>query len=255
MSPSQASDDAGLAPSTYVRLCALLGLEPRDVPPTERPKHLPSWLIPALVATEGACVRLRRWWTAGQPDADPEHITFAGDEEIRRAAVHVLTRVPACVRYHAVSSTLIVGVGRSSVGWQQTAPQLPSPADEPLGVVCVSGHAVDDVNLHAIVAHELAHQWLISPGTARAPQQTAEEQQARAYHVTLACQLDRLQELYAGPMRAEREACALAAAWGFKGLAVDGDTQARYARRRVEDEAAQVARTAGVGPWREAAQR
>jgi hypothetical protein len=122
-----------------------------------------AWLTDALVRTDGARARLRRWVDAGRPDP-PAHCLagFLGPERgIFNAFERAVARIPAPpVRWFVARNVVGVGVGDRANGWVITWPtSLTTGADEALQLAAV-GDAPNAEELESTIAHELVHCWL-----------------------------------------------------------------------------------------------
>lgn len=207
---------------------------PAALGPLDRERLAPPWASDAMIATDTARMRFRRWHAAGEPDAEPEDaLAFAGDDAMRDAVVNVLRRLPQCARHHVATTALVVAIGRTAAGVWQTAPKLPTNNNnEPLGLIAIA-HDPDESELAAVIAHECAHSWLSPPGVPCDAREATESRAVRACYLRLGAQIGRLDDVAAPLQRDERLASRLAGAWGFTGRAADPDRNAQLVRRRV----------------------
>jgi len=227
----------------YYRFCAVLNLQPlRDPMPPARLKQIPEWMSSELIITEHARVRLKRWLAAGSPDADPAHVVYGGDHDVRVEVVHVLSRVPPPVLVHILTTTLVIGVGETDGGWWDVAPApLPQPTSEPLCIIALAWptyiqdrtDAIEE--LRGIAAHEMAHGWLCKPRRPSVPTEYAAEKLEHETYIELASKVGSIEEVIAPGVTNEQQAAQLATVWGFRGAGTDHTHQMRAARRRVLD--------------------
>lgn len=210
-----------------------------QVPERELARGNPPWFMSALVATTDAQARLRRWAAQGGfdqglmfPDDIARRLRFAGDEEIRVRVIAVLGDVAPPVRDHLLETTLVVGVGQSSCGWVAKAPE-PGPR---LRIMALCG-VRDDGQARAVIAHEIAHTWLLPDPPAAAGDDVDRD---RPNTMTLAAEWGQLDHLERICVRDERLAAQLAHAWGFRGPATDAERCARAEQRDFRARAAML---------------
>jgi hypothetical protein len=150
--------------SDVARLAAQLGIEMPDrvlCSPTARREALPPWLTPAFVATEPARQKLAAWIAAGKPDAPTpadalvtqQHI---GDELLAHAIARTLSALPAPLGHYAVGHCQFISVGASIRGF--CAPHV---SHERPWLIVLSTAGQDVPLFEAVVAHEVAHAWLL----------------------------------------------------------------------------------------------
>jgi hypothetical protein len=205
----------------------------------ELAKGEPGWLCPALAATVAARDRLASWCAGGglqrvaPSEAEIERaVQFVGDEEVLPLVSRVLARVPPPVRDHSLTNAWIVGVGRSTHGYVALAPpQRLAERDEPLKLVVLAVAGLRDDDACSLIAHELAHHWLLR-WSAPASATVTTVAEAREHHdrlLTFARDWDVLPQVLAPIERDEREAAELCRVWGFEGIGSDSDDRVRGA--------------------------
>jgi hypothetical protein len=210
---------AGVGRSDYVRFCRTLGLEPDErLSPVARATHLPTWLSGALIATEAASHKLRAWarqtaraaWSEpGDPAAVLVALRAFGDPVMPHEIARALCRVPAPVRDYVLGAVTFVCVGRSFAGWCGAWPEPSTP-----WLVVLSARD----RLEGLVAHEIAHAWLMPEPAAGDRLRSAFAQHAidvtPLAKVPAAARVDVLAER-AAACRSSR-AAALLDAWGIQ---------------------------------------
>jgi hypothetical protein len=197
----------------------------------------PSWLTWELVATPSARIKLfdwietapAPWWEAATMSRDEalQWIDYAGDTLVLGALLDVLAAVPRPVAEHVTAACNIVGTGAQT--WGMCAlPSVPRP-----WTVTVSPGPQGDL-AHAVIAHELAHVWLLPRPGADQRRPSVVEDLARASlrveHCKTEAQVAGLRRFRSDGARDEAEADALAASWGFPVRR----SEARRSQRRKE---------------------
>jgi hypothetical protein len=138
--------------------------------PARRRAALPPWLVPELVATDAARVKLDAWFDRGMPDAPAaEELlgseTFIGDEIANHSAARTIAAMPPPIACYVAAQCRVLVLGAQMLGFCSA----PIQTDRPWLLAIV---ARDSVELfESIVVHEAAHAWLLpepAPGT-RAP--------------------------------------------------------------------------------------
>jgi hypothetical protein len=239
-------------------------------------KAVAPWLVPEMLATEAARERLLRWAKGGgllEPDT-PEarraiiaRIPFVGDDMLQPLVEQALQQLPPPVLDHVRRHGLLLPVGLSCGGFAALEP-TPEPDAVEVRRLLVLHYAApagrlalarlvrrwprlerwfragtikcsDDVFL-ALVAHEVAHNWLLAapPPAERRPRAEAIEQHDRL--IEYATKWGLLHRVIDPRAQDEHQAERLAYAWGFA-QATRGDACARNARREVLAEAAAIA--------------
>lgn len=232
------SAPAGLALTEYTTYCELLGQVPNPaLTPLERAAAIPTWLIPELVCTEAARMRLRRWADCGRPAlsrrAVARDVVVLGLARIRSMLVAAVRRTPPPVAHYLVHHTWIVGGGQGLLGWVQQAPRPPAGA---LQLVWLDGK-LDPGGVWSVAGHEFAHAWLLATAPADQVPTLHERERAARAPARLAAKWGRpdllateRQRQLRALRRDEIEAARLAAAWGFSGAAAEADHCAETAR-------------------------
>lgn len=135
-----------------------------------------------LLATPAARQRLQRWVEAGRPDADPERVTFIGEDngQVEDAVHRVLVAAPAPVRWHVVRFVTVIGLGANVAGFCAVRPpRLPrAPHGERPMLVVIAAVGCNEAELEGLAAHELAHSWL-EKGARRPPKATTKTKAER----------------------------------------------------------------------------
>jgi hypothetical protein len=183
----------------------------------------PAWLRDELILTAAGRERLMAW-AAGCADvqrpslpaaAIRARIVYVGDPEILDVIASAMARIPPPVCDTVLDQALFVGVGRSAKAWASVSP---ASSEARPAIIAISGAQRNDNELATTVAHECGHAWLHTPWNGERNQTTAERRafvEDRAFdgvpaelvtHVVQCC---------------ERQAAALARAWGFTGRAAD----------------------------------
>jgi hypothetical protein len=212
-------EERGLGFLEYHRYCRLLGIEPAAGTPAARAEHVPAWLCPALVATEGAEANLRAW-AAATPDVcaaqTPDAATILaeldayGDEFAPHLIAGVLAKLPAPVVAYVRDAVTFVAVGYAVLGFAG-----PAPPPRPWQIV-LGGLGDDAERFERLVAHEAAHVWLIHApiGPLKRAFYADVIRSTPMVEVPPAARA-RVEAHRRAEARDERQAIALAAAWGF----------------------------------------
>jgi hypothetical protein len=195
-----------------------------DGGPAARRDSLPAWLIPELVSTRPACEKLRGWLDRHTAPATPltpgdvlARIQFCGDEVLAHLTARLLAeRLPPPVCQYAIDRVTFLGVGFQKLGL--CGPPLPSQGRPWL--ISLSAHRTDDPSdVDDLVAHEIAHAWLLEePGAAVVSRtafwhQTVLRLPMADVPADVEAQVRQQRRLSA---RDETEARRLTRAWGFK---------------------------------------
>lgn len=118
-----------------------------------------AWLTDALVSTDAAQARLRRWAEAGCP-SPPAHaaVGLVGAEPGMFATItRTLERLPPPVRWHVARTVVVVAIGDRARGSMEQWPTVfRANPDEALQLVILSAGP----DLESVTAHEIAHTWL-----------------------------------------------------------------------------------------------
>jgi hypothetical protein len=249
---------AGPSRTTWMLYEELLGLAPfGSLTPEERAAAIPDWMNPCMIATPHAEARLRRWVEAGgmkEPDSLDRRreligdIWTVGDEGLRVCLHEALERLPPPVLQHLVYNAGIATLGVSVRGWCLTRWPHEGQIEGTQWLIAefkassVPNEVPSSEEFMATVGHEAAHAWLLPPMPLQAPPLTDGERAAgRDHHARLlACAhewglVGQVSERFEEP---ERQAGALARAWGFRGAAADGDGCARGLRAHMKARAA-----------------
>lgn len=128
----------------------------------------PDWCSWELCATEPARDRLRAWvdetpepWQA-MSEAEIRVAlwgNFYGDELVRLIAAKVISQLPMPVADYTLKNVAFLAVGASVRGWAGAPPAL--YAGRRPWLVVLGAWAAADTTLPQLIAHELAHCWLI----------------------------------------------------------------------------------------------
>ena len=188
----------------------------------ERMSGGPEWCSWELVATATARERLRSWivstprpWrsTADQEARNALWDHFYGDEVARLVTARVISTLPPPVVAYLLSRVTFLAVGAGSRGW---AGGLIEPDPDRPWLVVLSARGAIDKTLPLLVAHELAHCWLL--GEPSKPLRDSFEHytikqtslaDVKPEHQPKVVQVRRRYD------RHEVEACALADCWGY----------------------------------------
>ena len=136
----------------------------------ERMAGGPEWLAWELVATTTARERLRSWIVeTPQPwrsMSDPEARNalwdqFFGDDLGRLVAARVISAMPPAVQAYVIARVTFLAVGARARGW---AGGPINTGDRPWLVV-LSARGEVDTTLPGLIAHEVAHCWLLGEPT------------------------------------------------------------------------------------------
>jgi hypothetical protein len=183
----------------------------------------PGWLRDELILTAAGHARLMAWAAVCDDVQRPnlpaavirQRIVYVGDSEILDVITLALARIAPPVCDTVLAQALFVGVGRSANAWVSVSP---AASESKPAIIAISGVQRNDNELATTVAHECAHAWLHTPWNGERNHTTAERRafvEDRAFdgiptrfvaHVVQCC---------------ERQAAALARAWGFTGRAAD----------------------------------
>jgi hypothetical protein len=176
------------------------------------------WASDALVATDASRARLGRWFAAGRQRPSVDAVPFVGDNMLTAGTRGVLARLPAPVLDHVRRNAVVLTVGRSCAGFCAVLPAPAADASEARRLLVCQW--TDDVAFESVVAHEICHHWLeAAPSADHAPRTEAATLDARDDRealLALAREWDLLPRLTDPAERAERQACRLAEAWGFR---------------------------------------
>lgn len=188
-----------------------------------------AWLTEALIPTDAARERLRRWAAAGclAPDHDALNVLHSDAREVIEDACR---RLPDCVADHLVRNVYVAVVGRESGGWVTSLPALPSATEAPQILVVQASD--DDAETAGVFAHEAAHAWLslkiydhadlVSTVPARRDTAALVDRLAKAWA---------LPSPQIGRAREEWRVARLAGSWGFSGWACDAGRLGRDLQR------------------------
>jgi hypothetical protein len=215
----------------YAVWCSLLARAPDwSLQPIQREADLPDWCSTELIATEGARARLSRWVRAGEPIPELLDLCFVGDRATEGAVRSTLGRLPAPVQWYTVRTAAIVGLSPGA-GRCAFAPPWPLHTDEAARLLLVS--AGPDA-VCAVLAHEVAHLWLLPAVPASEPRLSAAERRFDEHRfASLAQDWGLLSHAADKRETAERQAIALANDWGFALDSADEEYTCRHARSRV----------------------
>jgi hypothetical protein len=213
----------GHAAIDYGRACSLLNLLATATGPGERMVQIPGWLQTELVATPEAESKLRLWsestpppWTNSDAGTILPNLYFYGDVEIAAHTADVLSQLPTPVAAYVRRATTFTGAGLSLHGHCGSRPDFGS---RPWWIELSATNGVE--RLRDVVAHEVAHAWLLPEP---APGQTTATAFAWStiVHLPIPDDLDLSPETLecvaqrrALSARRETEARALTRAWGF----------------------------------------
>ena len=188
----------------------------------ERMAGGPDWCTWELCATSTARERLRSWvvstpkpWRSmvDQQARNKLWDAFYGCEVMRLVTARVLASLPPPVQAYVSERVRFLGVGVQVRGW--AGGPLPD-ADRPWLVV-LSGHGEGDRTLPLVIAHELAHCWLLGePSTPICDSfeaHTIKRTPLGEVEPKNQAKVERVRRRYD---RREFEACALADCWGFR---------------------------------------
>jgi hypothetical protein len=146
----------------YRRLRSALGLElDDDASPPERGTRLPAWMSVELIMTAAATDKLRTWarqtarseWSEpGDPAALLVELRAYGDPVMLHELARALCRLPRPVADYCLRAVTFVCVGRSFAGWCGSWPENRTP-----WLIVLSARE----RLENLIAHEVAHAWLM----------------------------------------------------------------------------------------------
>ena len=189
------------------------------------------WFSPELIASEPATERLESWFALGGPTLSRRTVArdliVLGLDGVRALLVSALRRCPPPVVHHVVHRVWVLGCGRGLSGWMSQAP--PWPISGTVQLVVLDGK-LPGQELLGLLAHEVAHSWLLPTAPPADVQRIRERVVHRQRISRLAHAWHLPNPLVRGVERDERAAAALARAWGFDGPAADPDYCAAVGR-------------------------
>lgn len=201
------------------------------------------WACDALIATDAARVRLRRWVDAGRPEPRPQDApVITGDQELRSRVEAALALVPAPMRHHLELHGVVVVVDAGAGLCAADFPAAPGAQEGRRLLVVARGAGADisavERQFAGAIVHEAAHQWLLPPlPLTSEPRPPADATARRAALFALGREVGRLGDLAADAERSEVQAAALTRALGFDGVCADGAACARNGLRMLDREA------------------
>lgn len=212
----------GIGWTDYRRFCEALALEVDEaLTPARRGAVIPPWMSRELCATPAAVAKLHAWAQLRPPFVDRfelfERGLFIGDEAMAWQAAGVIAALPPPVTWYALERCRFYTVASRAGVLAFCAPSCSRP--RPWTIVLSDGNG-DGATFAELVAHELAHAHLIEE-----PAPNVELLNSFETMTILGTRLERVpgparaqvRQLQSNDDRNERQARALAKAWGFGG--------------------------------------
>jgi hypothetical protein len=183
-----------------------------------------SWLRRPMTATPAARAKLlaweartpRPWPPAPDPATVLTSLEFVGDRTMPHVLARLISELPPPVADYAIARVAYIGVGMQCYAFCGPRVQM---RDRPWLIVLGPGDQSRET-LRRVMAHEIAHTWLLDEPEARdvaatAFWHTAVFDEALRDEDPAAAKL-RVNQLRIDSMRDERQARELAACWGFE---------------------------------------